>query len=94
MARLKRSTNRRTIKSQQLHTVFGRNETIYKTFTFYGIRIWNYLSTKMSVDVSYASSIMLLTTECIVLQAAPEFDMGCHPSGCHYRKHPYNRGRE
>ena len=39
----------------QLHTAVGRNEAIYKIFTFHGIRIWNYISTKISVDVSYAS---------------------------------------
>ena len=44
-----------TRQSQSLHTAVGRNEAIYKTFTFHGIRIWNYISTKISVDVSYAS---------------------------------------
>ena len=42
-------------KVQNLDTAVGRNEAIYKTFTFHGIRIWNYVSTKISVDVSYAS---------------------------------------
>ena len=42
-------------QSQSLHTAAGRNEAIHKTFTFHGIRIWNYLFTKISVDVSYAS---------------------------------------
>ena len=41
--------------SQSRHTAVGRNEAIYKTFTFHGIRIWNNISTKNSVDVSYAS---------------------------------------
>ena len=44
-----------TRQSQSLHTAVGRNEAIYKTFTFHGIRIWNYISTKISVDVLYAS---------------------------------------
>ena len=44
-----------TRQSQSLHTAVGRNEAIYNTFTFHGIRIWNYISTKNSVDVSYAS---------------------------------------
>ena len=47
--------NHYTRQSQSLHTAVGRNEAIYKTFTFHGIRIWNYVSTKVSVDVSYAS---------------------------------------
>ena len=42
-------------QSQSFHTAIGRNEAIYKTFTFNGIRIWNYISTKISVDVSYVS---------------------------------------
>ena len=47
--------NHYTRQSQSLHTAVGRNKAIYKTFTFHGIRIWNYVSTKISVDVSYAS---------------------------------------
>ena len=47
--------NHNTRQSQSLHTAVGRNETIYKIFTFHGIRIWNYISTKISADVSYAS---------------------------------------
>ena len=47
--------NHYTRQSQSLHTAVGRNEAIYKTFTFHGIRIWNYVSAKISVDVSYAS---------------------------------------
>ena len=47
--------NHYTRQSQSLYTAVGRNEAIYKTFTFHGIRIWNYVSTKISVDVSYAS---------------------------------------
>ena len=40
--------NHFTRQSQSLHTAVGRNEAIYKTFTFHGIRIWNYRSTKIS----------------------------------------------
>ena len=47
--------NHFTRQSQLLHTAVGRNEAIYKTFSFHGIRIWNYISKKISVDVSYAS---------------------------------------
>ena len=47
--------NHFTRQSQLLHTAVGRSEAICKTFTSHGIRIWNYVSTKISVDVSYAS---------------------------------------
>ena len=47
--------NHNTRQCQSLHTAVGRNEAIYKTFTFHGIRIWNYVSTKIPVDVSFAS---------------------------------------
>ena len=47
--------NHYTRQSQSLHTAVSRNEAIYKTFTFHGITIWNYISTKFSVDVSHAS---------------------------------------
>ena len=47
--------NHYTRQSQSLHTAVGRNEAIYKTFTFHGIRLWNYRSIQISVDVSYAS---------------------------------------
>ena len=47
--------NHYTGQSQSLHTAVVRNEAIYKTFTFCGIRIWNYISIKILVDVSYAS---------------------------------------
>ena len=47
--------NHYTRQSQSLHTAVGRNEMTDKTFTFHGIRIWNYISTKISVDVAYAS---------------------------------------
>ena len=44
-----------TRQSQSLLTAVSRNEAIYKTFTFHGIRIWNLISTKISADVVYAS---------------------------------------
>ena len=47
--------NHNTRQTQSLHTAVGRNEAIYKTLIFHVIRIWNYISTKISVDVSYAS---------------------------------------
>ena len=46
--------NHYTRQSQSLHTAVGRNEEITKHL-HHGIRIWNYISTKISVDVSYAS---------------------------------------
>ena len=47
--------NHYTRQSRSLHTAVGRNVATYETFTFHGIRIWNYISTKISVDISYAS---------------------------------------
>ena len=47
--------NHNTRQSHSLHTAVGRNKAIYKTFTFHGIRIWNYISTTISEDVLYAS---------------------------------------
>ena len=47
--------NHYTKQSLSLHTAVGRNKAIYRTFTFHGIRIWNSISTKILVDVSYAS---------------------------------------
>ena len=35
--------NHHTRQCQSLHTTIGRNKAIYKTFTFHGIRIWNYI---------------------------------------------------
>ena len=35
--------NHNTRQSQSLHTAVGRNEAIYKAFTFHGIKIWNYI---------------------------------------------------
>ena len=47
--------NHYTRQSQSLHTAVGRNEVICKIFTFHSIGIWNNISTKIQVDVSYAS---------------------------------------
>ena len=35
--------NHYTRQSQLFYTAVGRNEAIYKTFTFHDIRIWNYI---------------------------------------------------
>ena len=47
--------NHCTRQSQSFHTAVGRNEATYETFTFHGIRIWNYIFSKILVDISYAS---------------------------------------
>ena len=47
--------NHFTRQRLSLHTAVGRNIAIYKTLTFHSIRIWNDISTKISVDVSYPS---------------------------------------
>ena len=33
-----------TRRSDNLHTPVGRTETIYKTFSFYGVHMWNHIS--------------------------------------------------
>ena len=37
------------------HVTVGRNEAIYKTFTFHGFSNCNYISTKILVNGSYVS---------------------------------------
>ena len=37
-----------------LHTDIGKNEKVYKMFSFHGINVWNHMSRKITIDVSYA----------------------------------------
>ena len=32
----------------------GRSEIVYKFFSFHGVHIWNHISQKIQIDVSYA----------------------------------------
>ena len=36
-----------------LHTQIHKNEKVYKMFSFPGINIWNHMSRKIVIDVSY-----------------------------------------
>ena len=46
--------NHNTRQRDNLHLPIGRGEAIYKTFSFHGIQIWNYMSAHVPIDVSYA----------------------------------------
>ena len=37
------------------HVPIGRNEAIYKTFSYFGAHIWNHISNNISTNVSYSS---------------------------------------
>ena len=43
-----------TRQIDSLHTQIGKNEKVYKLFSFHGINIWNHMSRKIPIDVSYA----------------------------------------
>ena len=43
-----------TMDINNLHTQIGKNEKVYKMFSFHGINIWNHMSRKITIDVSYA----------------------------------------
>ena len=49
-----------TRRSGSLHTPVGRTGAIYKTFSFYGVLIFNHISRSVQTDVSYT------TFKCIV----------------------------
>ena len=42
-----------TRHSSSLHLSVGRGEAIYRSFSFHGINIWNYLKMHVPIDVSY-----------------------------------------
>ena len=46
--------NHNTRQSNHLHLPIGKREGIYKSFTFHGIHIWNYLIMHIPTNVSYA----------------------------------------
>ena len=43
-----------TRQHNDLHVDIGLKEGVYKLFSFHGIHIWNHISKKISIDVSYA----------------------------------------
>ena len=46
--------NYNTRQNNDLQTNLGRGEHVYKLFSFHGVQIWNQLSKKIQIDVSYA----------------------------------------
>ena len=46
--------NYNTRQKNDLHTQIRKNENSYKIFSFHGINIWNHISKKIQIDVSYA----------------------------------------
>ena len=42
-----------TRQSRSLHSSVGRGEAIYRSFSFHGVNIWNYLSKHIPTNVSY-----------------------------------------
>ena len=45
--------NYSTRQSRSLHPSVGRGEAIYRSFSFHGVNIWNYLSKHIPTNVSY-----------------------------------------
>ena len=52
--------NTRQTHDLQIHA--GRGEIVYKLFSFHGVYIWNHISRKIPVDVSYACFKNLIKT--------------------------------
>ena len=42
-----------TRQSRSLHPSVGKGEAIYRSFSFHGVNIWNYLSKHIPTNVSY-----------------------------------------
>ena len=45
--------NYNTRQSRSLHPSVGKGEAIYRSFSFHGVNIWNYLSKHIPTNVSY-----------------------------------------
>ena len=45
--------NCNTKQSRSLHPSVGKGEAIYRSFSFHGVSIWNYLSKHIPTNVSY-----------------------------------------
>ena len=48
-----------TRQENDLHTQIRKKENSYKLVSFHGINIWNHISKKIPIDVSYACFKML-----------------------------------
>ena len=45
--------NYNTRQSRSLHPSVRRGEAIYRSFSFHGVNIWNYLSNHIPVNMTY-----------------------------------------
>ena len=54
--------NKNHLSKKNLHTPVGRTEAIYKTFSFYGVHMWNHISSTIQIDVSYTSFKCIVKT--------------------------------
>ena len=52
--------NYNTRQSRSLHPSVGRGKAIYRSFSFHGVNIWNYLSKHIPVNVTFIRFIKLL----------------------------------
>ena len=51
-----------TRRSKYIHAPIGRTEATYRTFSYGGAHIWNYISQNVPTDVSYACFKSLVKT--------------------------------
>ena len=61
-----------TRRSKFIHTPIGRSEATYRTFSYRGAHIWNYISQNVPTDVSYACFKNLVKTH-ILAHPIPHF---------------------
>ena len=59
-------------RSKFIHTPIGRSEATYRTFSYRGAHIWNYISQNVPTDVSYACFKNLVKTH-ILAHPIPHF---------------------
>ena len=61
-----------TRRSKFIHTPIGRSEATYRTFSYRGAHIWNYISQNVPTDVSCACFKNLVKTH-ILAHLIPHF---------------------
>ena len=61
-----------TKRSTFIHTPIGRSEATYRTFSYHGAHIWNYISQNVHTDVSYVCFKNLVKTH-ILAHPIPHF---------------------
>ena len=63
-----------TRRSKFIHTPIGMCEATYRTFSYSGAHIWNYISQNVPTDVSYACFKSLVETH-ILAHPIPHFKL-------------------